>query len=110
MSSWKGWIVNGMISFIDFPKRSLGEWPKTAGYLATKLKARLNFVHNCPVVTSHFELNSSKLMRLGPTNWIVDNSDIKPFKFDGRLQSDSDSNDDIVLTIEILIKIWSIFD
>ena len=34
-----------------------------------------------------------KLMRLGLTNLIVDDSDFKPVDFDHRLQSDSKSND-----------------
>ena len=44
-----------------------------------------------------------KLMRLGVTNQIVDDSDSKPVNFDRRFRSDSKSNDKFELTIAIWI-------
>ena len=41
----------------------------------------------------------NKLRRCGPTNLIIDNLDVKPSVFDCRLQSDSDSNDEIATLI-----------
>ena len=46
---------------------------------------------------------STKLMRLGLTNWIIDDSDFKPVNFDRRFQSDSKSNDEFESTIAISI-------
>ena len=48
-----------------------------------------------------------KLMRLGLTKQIVDDSDFKPVDFNCRFQSDSKSNDKSKSTIAISIKIWS---
>ena len=52
----------------------------------------------------------SKLMRLGLTNWIVNDSDSKPIYFDHRFWSDLDSNDLFESTIAISIYNRSIFD
>ena len=46
----------------------------------------------------------------GLTNWIVNDSDFKPSEFKCRLRSDSDSNDEIISTIAILISFFYIFD
>ena len=49
--------------------------------------------------------NASKVRQLGPTNWIVYDSDSKASEFDRRYQSDSKSDVKIVLSIAILIHI-----
>ena len=53
---------------------------------------------------------TTKLMRLGVPNRIVNNSDIKLADFDRQFWSDLDFNDEIVSMIAILIKIQSNFD
>ena len=45
-----------------------------------------------------------KLMQLSLQNRIVDNSDFKPFEFDHRFWSDSDTSNEIVSLIAILIS------
>ena len=51
----------------------------------------------------NIDLLYHKLMPLGPTNPIVDDSDFKLSKFDSRFRSNSDSNEKIASTIAILI-------
>ena len=56
-------------------------------------------------LTSIETLQEAKPRRLGFPNQIVGDSDSKPSKLDRQFRSDSDSNDNVVLTIAILIQI-----